>query len=68
MTTRQDPRPKAERIDEKNLSNLIFWCCSFHEIKAKKQGKETQKQKQGSNNQIKKGKKESEKKRRDKKN
>ena len=31
---------KWERIDEEKLSNWIFWCCSFHETKAKKKEKE----------------------------
>ena len=39
---------KRENIDEGQLCNWIFWCCSFHETKAKKKEKERQRQKQGS--------------------
>ena len=44
--TRQDTK-KSENIDEGKLCNLIFWCCSFHETKAKKKEKERKRQKQG---------------------
>ena len=37
---------KWERIDEPKLCNWIFWCCSFHETKAKKKPKERKRQKQ----------------------
>ena len=39
---------KKEKIDEENLCNWIFWCCSFHETKAKKKEKDRKRQKQGS--------------------
>ena len=35
---------KRERISGKKC-NWIFWCCSFHETKAKKKGKERKRQK-----------------------
>ena len=43
---------------KRNLSHLIFWCCcSFHETKAKKQGKKEEQKKQGRSKQKKQGKK-----------
>ena len=43
--TRQETK-KRERIDEKELCNWIFWCCSFHETKAKEEPKESTKERQ----------------------
>ena len=39
----------TERIDGQKLCNVIFSCCSLHETKAKKQGKETRRQKRNQN-------------------
>ena len=47
LKTNRDRRPKNGKDWWKNLSKLIFWCCSFHETKAKKQRKSTKRQKQG---------------------
>ena len=35
---------KRENIDEGKLCSWIFWCCSFHETKAKKKEKERKRQ------------------------
>ena len=48
--TRQDPPPppkKEKGLIDKNFCNWIFWCCSFHETKAKKTEKQRKRQKQG---------------------
>ena len=37
---------KKDKIDEKSC-NLMFWCCSFHETKAKKKERERKREKQG---------------------
>ena len=34
-------KPKTERIDEQNRSNVTFWSCSFHETKAKNKARNT---------------------------
>ena len=45
---KEDRKPKKRKIDEGKLCNWIFWCCSYHETKAKKKEKERKRQKQGS--------------------
>ena len=44
--SRQETK-KREKIDEETNCHWIFWCCSFHETKAKKKEKERKRQKQG---------------------
>ena len=45
--TRQETKTKRENTDEENNCHWIFWCCSFHETKAKKKERERKRQKQG---------------------
>ena len=44
-TTRQNPPPPPKKKEKS--CNLMFWCCSFHETKAKKKEKERRREKQG---------------------
>ena len=44
---KQDNNKKDTGLMKKKLCNLIFWCCSFHETKAKKTEKERKREKHG---------------------